>query len=125
MAFFIEEKECMGCGACAFVCLFNVPAPNEDKTCYVIDTEKCKGCGQCENICPNAAIRPTQEHKAIKNIYIDKEKCIGCSLCSRKCPTGAPHGKIKEPFEIDAQKCIKCGVCSTVCRKEAVVAEYI
>ena len=124
MAFYIDKKDCLGCGACAFACLYNIPKPNEDKTCYEIDSGKCIGCGQCENICPNSAIKPMPAHRRIKKVTIDKEKCIGCSLCARKCFANAPHGKIKEPFEIDRDKCFRCGACAAACRKDAIVVEY-
>lgn len=125
MAFIIDENKCLGCGACAFMCLFNIPqAVNSEKSLYTIDAEKCHGCGQCENICPNDAIHPSADHKPIKNVTINAENCVGCSLCARNCPTGAPKGKIKEPFEIDQSKCIQCGVCATKCKKDAIVIEY-
>ncbi len=124
MSFVIDKEKCLGCGACAFICLFNVPEPvNFEKSLYTIDAEKCRSCGQCENICPNNAISSSADNKPIKKVSIDKEKCIGCSLCARNCPTGAPQGKIKEPFEIDQSKCIKCGVCAEKCRKEAIIVE--
>lgn len=124
MAFYIDKNECLGCGACAFMCLYKIPAPNADKTCYEIDTEKCLGCGQCESICPNGAIKPAPGHRRIKKVSIDKEKCMGCSLCARKCFAGAPQGKIKEPFEIDQTKCFKCGACAAACKKGAITVEY-
>ncbi|MCR5485855.1 MAG: 4Fe-4S binding protein [Clostridiales bacterium] len=125
MAFLIDDNKCLGCGACAYICLFGVPtAVNSEKTKYVIDAEKCYGCGQCENICPNDAIHPAPDHKKIKKVYIDPEKCIGCSLCARACHAKAPKGVIKSPFEIDQTKCFKCGLCATKCRKEAIIVEY-
>ena len=125
MAFYIDNEACIGCGACKFMCLFDVPQPLDSaKSKYTIDTEKCLGCGQCVNICPNGAIHPTAEHRPIKRVYIDSEKCIGCSLCARACFAGAPHGQIKSPFEIDGDKCFKCGLCATKCKKDAIVIEY-
>lgn len=125
MAYVIDESKCLGCGACAYMCLFKIPqAVNSDKSLYSIDKDKCMGCGQCENICPNSAIHPAEDHKPIKKVYINQENCIGCSLCARACPAGAPKGVIKQPFEIDQSRCIKCGVCATKCKKEAIVVEY-
>lgn len=125
MAFYIDEEKCLGCGACAFACLFDIPeAVNSEKSKYTIDKEKCMGCGQCEHICPNSAIKPLPDHKRIVKVTIDKEKCIGCSLCARACLAGAPEGKIKEPFSINQEKCFKCGLCATKCRKDAIIVEY-
>ena len=125
MAYIIDEKKCLGCGACAFACLFDIPkATDEKKNLYVIDTEKCYGCGMCENICPVSAISPAPGHKKLIKVTIDKEKCLGCSLCARACVPGAAHGKIKEPFDIDQNKCIQCGACLKACRKGAIEAIY-
>ena len=124
MAYSINSELCIGCGACAFACLFDVPALAADGVRYEIDKEKCTGCGQCENICPMTAISPLPDHKPIKKVSIITEKCIGCSLCARACPAKAPHGQIKSPFEIDQDKCFRCGTCAKKCRKEAILVEY-
>ena len=124
MAYQIEKEKCIGCGACAFVCLFDVPALAADGVKYEIDKEKCTGCGQCENMCPVSAISPLPDHKKIKKVSILTENCIGCSMCARVCPAGAPHGELKSPFEIDQDKCFRCGTCAKKCRKEAILVEY-
>ena len=124
MAYRILEDRCVGCGACAWACLFGVPKATDDSTLYTIDKDKCVGCGHCEKLCPNGAIEPCPDHKAVKSVTIVAEKCIGCSACARICPTGAAHGQIKSPFEIDPYKCIRCGACITKCRKDAIAAEY-
>ena len=124
MAYRIIEEKCIGCGACAFVCLFDVPALAVDGVKYTTDGENCLGCGQCENLCPNSAIEPLPDHKKIKKVSIITENCIGCSLCARACPAKAPHGELKKPFEIDQSKCFRCGNCATKCRKDAIKVEY-
>ncbi len=125
MAFRIIEEKCIGCGACAWVCLFDVPAPaNDDASKYVINTEKCIGCGHCENICPNNAIEPMHNHKKIKRVSITAENCIGCTLCAHICPAQAPTGERKKPFVIDQSKCFKCGACAAKCRHNAITVEY-
>ena len=125
MAYKIDSTKCLGCGACAYECLFGVPKPvDENKNKYFIDTTACVGCGQCQGICPADAIIPAPGHKRIKKVEIDKELCIGCSLCSRVCKAGAPHGEIKSPFEIDQNKCFQCGLCASKCVKKAINVEY-
>ena len=125
MAYIIDSNRCVGCGACAYECLFNVPkAVDENKNKYVIDRNSCIGCGQCEAICPNGAIFPEPGQKKIRKVEIDKELCIGCSLCRKNCKAEAPQGQIKEPFEIDQKKCFRCGVCAQKCPKQAILVEY-
>jgi len=125
MAYVIDRNRCVGCGACAYECLFGVPQPVDDaKSRYDIDPEKCVGCGQCMAVCPNDAIFLEFGQKRIINVTIDKEKCIGCSMCSRVCLAKAPHGELRSPFEIDRQKCFCCGQCATKCPKNAIIVEY-
>ena len=53
MAYKIHEDRCVGCGACAFICLFDAPsAANADASLYAIDEKKCVECGQCGEACP-------------------------------------------------------------------------
>ena len=124
MAFKINDELCVGCGACAWACLFGVPKQNEDSITFMIDKDKCIGCGHCEKLCPNGAIEPYPDHKTVKRVTILTENCIGCSACARVCPVDAPHGEIRSPFEIDQEKCIRCGACITKCRKNAIAVEY-
>ncbi|MBQ6092527.1 MAG: 4Fe-4S binding protein, partial [Clostridia bacterium] len=111
MAFRIDESRCVGCGGCAFTCLFDAISPvNDDASLYAIDDAKCVECSQCSHVCPNGAISAPAGWKKIKRVFIVPEKCKGCSLCSRVCKAKAPFGKIKEPFEINQDKCFRCGL---------------
>ena len=125
MAFRIDESRCVGCGGCAFTCLFEaISKANDDASLYAVDETKCVECSQCSHVCPNDAIITPEGYKQIAKVYIIADKCKGCSLCSRACKAGAPHGKIKEPFEIDQEKCFRCGVCAAKCKFEAIQVEY-
>ena len=125
MAYRIIDEKCVGCGACAWVCLFKVPVGAEaDKSKYTIDKENCTGCGQCEKICPNNAIEPCPDHREIRKVTIDPEKCVGCTVCQHICPEKAPFGERGKPFEIDQSKCTQCGACYMRCRHEAILTEY-
>ena len=125
MAYRIIEEKCVGCGACAWVCLFKVPAAaTSDKSKYTIEKEKCAGCGQCENICPNNAIEPCPDHRKISKVEILPEKCIGCTVCAHICPEKAPFGEHGKPFAIMQEKCVQCGACVLKCRHEAIRAVY-
>lgn len=125
MAFKIDETRCVGCGACAFTCLFGAVKPaNNHASCYQIDRIDCEECAQCFHVCPNNAISAPENYKPIKKVIIIPEKCKGCSLCSRACKAGAPTGKIKEPFIINQDKCFQCGVCAKDCHFDAIKIEY-
>jgi len=63
---------------------------------------------------------PTNQCKALANIYIDEEKCIGCTACVKKCPIGAISGERKKPHSIDTEICTKCGTCATACKFGAI-----
>ncbi|MFH0977018.1 MAG: CoB--CoM heterodisulfide reductase iron-sulfur subunit A family protein [Spirochaetota bacterium] len=63
----VDEKMCMGCGACAPACTYNAVTLNETKQgrkASVIPV-LCKGCGLCNSKCPTGAIQ-------LKH-YTDKE----------------------------------------------------
>ena len=125
MAFTINTDKCVGCGACAWVCLFNVPTQlKDDPAKYDIPKEKCVGCGHCENICPNNAISPLPDHKWVKKVTVIPEKCVGCTVCAHICPDKAPFGERGKPFEIDQSKCTRCGACAMKCRHDAISVEF-
>ena len=126
MAFLINSEACVGCGACAYICLYNAAQPaDEIRSLYAIDEKKCVECGQCSHICPNSAISAPEGWRKIKKVTIVPENCKGCSLCARVCAAGAPHGVVKEPFEIDQSKCFQCGACAQKCRFGAIQVEYV
>ena len=125
MGFRINDEKCVGCGACAFTCLFGAISPaTDDASRYVIDDTKCIECSQCSSLCPNDAISAPEGYRQIKKVTIIPEKCKGCSLCSRVCKASAPFGKVKEPFEINQDKCFQCGLCASKCKFEAISVEY-
>ena len=125
MAYMIEQEKCVGCGACKWVCLFDVPTVCEDdQSKYQIEKEACIGCGHCETICPNNAIRPLPDHKKIIKVEIDQETCIGCTVCRHICPEKAPFGERGKPFAIDQSKCFQCGMCARKCMQKAIAVTY-
>ena len=125
MAYRIIEDKCVGCGACAWVCLFGVPkATAEGGAKYTIPKDKCVGCGHCENICPNSAIEPCPDHRRLKKVTILPENCVGCTVCRHVCPEKAPFGERGKPFAILQEKCTQCGMCVVRCRHDAIQTEY-
>lgn len=125
MAFKIDESLCVGCGACAFTCLFDaIGAKNDDASLYAIDEAKCVECSQCSRVCPVSAISAPEGYKRIKKVTIIPEKCKGCTMCNRVCKAKAPTGTVKEPFTINQDKCFQCGVCASKCRFDAIEVEY-
>ena len=125
MGFSIDKEKCVGCGVCAFTCLFGAISAEDDAAQhYEIDADKCIECSQCMNMCPKSAIAPPEGWKPIQSVHIIPEKCKGCSLCARVCKAGAPTGVVKEPFTIQDDKCFRCGLCASKCRFEAIEVTY-
>jgi len=52
--FMVDEKKCIGCGACASICPVNAIKLVNGKS--KIDPKKCIKCGSCAQFCPVAAI---------------------------------------------------------------------
>ncbi len=125
MAFQLNKDLCLGCGACAYTCLYHAISPADaNASCYEIYEKACVECGQCSHVCPNSAISAPEGWRKIKKVTIIPEKCKGCSLCRRVCAADAPFGEIKQPFEIDQQKCFQCGACAKKCRFGAIEVAY-
>lgn len=88
---YINEKMCIGCGACAEISL-NDNAIELDR--YIgpiihgrnidINHEACVNCYLCEENCPTGAIELVDSE-----VVLDNDKCIRCVECTRHCPVGA------------------------------------
>ena len=50
----VDEKKCIGCGACTSICPVNAIKLVNGKA--KIDPKKCIKCGSCAQFCPVAAI---------------------------------------------------------------------
>ncbi|WP_296804685.1 4Fe-4S binding protein [uncultured Methanobrevibacter sp.] len=88
---YINEKMCIGCGACAEISL-NSNAIELDR--YLgpivhgrkidINHESCVNCFLCEENCPTGAIELIDG-----KVVLDNDKCIRCVECTHHCPVGA------------------------------------
>ena len=88
---YINEKMCIGCGACAEISL-NSNAIELDR--YLgpivhgrkidINHESCVNCFLCEENCPTGAIELIDGE-----VVLDNDKCIRCVECTNHCPVGA------------------------------------
>ena len=52
----INQRECIGCGACVVICPNKILYLEDDK-CKVKDEKKCDKSKGCENVCPTGAIK--------------------------------------------------------------------
>lgn len=55
----VDEKKCIGCGACASICPVGAIKLVNGKA--KIDQKKCIKCGSCAQFCPVAAINISKE----------------------------------------------------------------
>lgn len=88
---YINEKMCIGCGACVEISL-NDNAIDLDR--YIgpiihsrnidINHDACVNCYLCEENCPTGAIELIDGE-----VVLDNDKCIRCVECTRHCPVGA------------------------------------
>jgi len=88
---YINEKMCIGCGACVEISL-NDNAVELDR--YIgpiihsrnidINHESCVNCYLCEENCPTGAIELIDGE-----VVLDNDKCIRCIECTHHCPVGA------------------------------------
>ena len=88
---YINEKMCIGCGACVEISLNNnaieldryigpiIHSRNID-----INHEACVNCYLCEENCPTGAIELVDGE-----VVLDDDKCIRCVQCTNHCPVGA------------------------------------
>ena len=50
----VDQKKCVGCGACKKICAHDAPSVTDGKAS--IDIDKCVGCGRCIGVCPKDAV---------------------------------------------------------------------
>ncbi len=88
---YINEKMCIGCGACVEISL-NDNAVELDR--YIgpivhsrfidVNHEACVNCYLCEENCPTGAVELLDGE-----VVLDNDKCIRCVECTNHCPVGA------------------------------------
>jgi len=51
-----DERRCISCGYCAFICPYDALSFTAESTVLKIEEEKCMGCGKCVSVCPVFAL---------------------------------------------------------------------
>jgi ferredoxin len=88
---YINEKMCIGCGACVEISL-NDNAVELDRHIGPIihsrfidvNHDACVNCYLCEENCPTGAVELLDGE-----VVLDNDKCIRCVECTNHCPVGA------------------------------------
>ena len=60
----IDENECVGCGACIDSCPEGAILMENEKA--AIDQDKCTFCGECFSACPQEAIRSNSKNPLLR-----------------------------------------------------------
>ena len=88
---YINEKMCIGCGACVEISQNNEAieldryiGPIIHSRNLDINHEACVNCYLCEENCPTGAIELVDGE-----VVLDDDKCIRCVECTHHCPVGA------------------------------------
>jgi Pyruvate/2-oxoacid:ferredoxin oxidoreductase delta subunit len=68
----VVGEDCIGCGECVELCMFNALSMDDDESLALVDTNRCMGCGVCEGVCPSDAISLKEEPS--KGGVLDVEK---------------------------------------------------
>lgn len=88
---YINEKMCIGCGACREISLNNFAieldryiGPIHHSRFIDVNHDSCVNCFLCEENCPTGAIELVDGE-----VVLDNDKCIRCVECTNHCPVGA------------------------------------
>ena len=88
---YINEKMCIGCGACVEISQNNEAIELDRYIGHIIHSrnldinhEACVNCYLCEENCPTGAIELVDGE-----VVLDDDKCIRCVECTHHCPVGA------------------------------------
>ena len=88
---YINEKLCIGCGACREISLNNFAVvldryigPIIHSRVIEVNHEACVNCFLCEENCPTGAVELVDGE-----VVLDNDKCIRCVECTNHCPVEA------------------------------------
>lgn len=135
LGFWIDTKQCVGCGDCVEACVKanGTPEslrPRRDVRTYLTGfgeklhiSTSCMHCADaaCEKVCPAHAIL-----KRVDGIVaVDKSRCMGCKYCYQACPFEVPQYNNEGMDKCDC--CLGAGVapgdtphCVAACSKGAL-----
>ena len=88
----VDEKECIGCGACEKDCFLQAIKVREKKAAVLRDCfhcGHCKGCGTCVDDCPGYVLELKHLEDRDRPEVAFGDECWHCANCRTSCPTGA------------------------------------
>ncbi len=133
----IDERLCVGCGACVVACSNENRVPDDKARCWTVQvhggtfpqlwmetrSERCNHCvnAPCVEVCPTRA----SHHDVGGIVVVTASKCIGCKTCMLACPYDVryvhPAGHVEKcTFCIHRVLDGKDPACATVCPTHAI-----
>lgn len=123
----LAQEKCVGCAACAYVCVSAaIQVSEDDKTvCWSYHPAKCTFCGRCVDACPTFALqmqseRPPIYHRAGELAVTYTMAYPRCEACGKPFKVASEILRQRAYGEVSAQVETLLRLCPTCRQKEAI-----